>query len=429
MIPKNDDLSIYSAEINMPLELKQADSIQGLSTEYAITGAFRYPETGTTLFGFAGNIAPTSTSLDTGKDSYVKSIYISIPLSHSVILNDNQEGITQDFNVYRLKKEIDSSTLYNNSIKEDMYEHTPVNTSVGTYAGEDSIKIFLDKSLGEELLTATQNELDTTSLFMARFRGLYVKCNPPAEGVYGGRMNQFDLSSSYIYLKYNFQPVWAENLARKDTTVLFYLGYSYCLNTSSFGSADLEKTVEETKNLSELPIEGMAGIKPFIDGHIMRDTLLAWAERNNIDPRRIAIIRARYTFNFPMPPDFDMDAYPSYIYPNYRNTDTTNIYYYPLTDVNSDGNNHGGLNRSLNTYSGDISSYIQNLLIKDNSEIDGEDNIWFSSLSASTSSYYGTTSYTFDQNGYYVGKLYGPADERNKPKLSIIYSIIPEEGK
>jgi hypothetical protein len=157
MIPKNDDLSIYSAEINMPLELKQADSIQGLSTEYAITGAFRYPETGTTLFGFAGNIAPTSTSLDTGKDSYVKSIYISIPLSHSVILNDNQEGITQDFNVYRLKKEIDSSTLYNNSIKEDMYEHTPVNTSVGTYAGEDSIKIFLDKSLGEELLTATQN--------------------------------------------------------------------------------------------------------------------------------------------------------------------------------------------------------------------------------------------------------------------------------
>lgn len=418
-VPEDQELKIRIAHFRLPVTLKMQDSLQATSTDYAIVGAIRTPEFGLVKMGSAANVCQPTTTLRFGKDPVIKSIYFTAAVPAKKVMEDNQMNIPQDVFVYRLNKRLDTTTVFCNSITPADYDPVPLNTSSVTYFGGDSIKVYLNNAYGTELLSATEKELDSINLFIDRFKGLYLECSAPEGSLTGGRENLLGFSSAIIMMKYNFQPTWQEGLSRKDTTVYLNYGDGYCLNTSTYGSEGLE-TAEP---LEILPVEGIAGIKPYVDAKVLKDTLDKWAQKNNYNPKKIIVSKASFSLPFEIPADFDMTKYPTYLFPTQRIENQNLMIYYPFNDVNSTGNSLGGMNRSLAEYQGDLSSAIQQMLNKDAADIGAKYDFWFAPIQKLTDQYYGTVSYAPDFYTYSVGKVNGPKAERY-PKLTLVFSVL-----
>lgn len=418
-VPEDQELKIRIARFSLPVTLKMQDSLQATSSDYAIVGAIRTPEFGLVNMGSAANVCQPSTTLRFGKDPVIKSVYFTAAVPEKRVIEDNQMNIPQDIFVYRLNKRLDTATVFCNSVTSADYDPVPLNTSSVTYFGGDSIKVYLNNAYGTELLSATEKELDSINLFIDRFKGLYIACSTPEGSLTGGRENLLSFSSAVLMIKYNFQPTWQAGLSRKDTTVYLNYGDGYCLNTSAYNSEGLEST--ELREV--LPVEGIAGIKPYVDAKILKDTLDKWAQKNNYDPKKIIVSKASFTLPFEIPADFDMSKYPTYLYPTQRIENKNVKIYYPFSDVNSTGNSLGAMNRSLAEYQGDFSSVIQQMLNKDAAEIEMKYDFWFAPIKSITDQYYGTVSYVPDFYTYYVGKINGPKAERY-PKLTLVFSVL-----
>lgn len=423
-LPEEHELIVKTATFPLPVVSKMQDSLQGITNGYISVGAIRTAELGLAQFASSANVCPATLKLNFGKDPVIKYIYLSAKIDDFSAMEENQASIPQDFFVYRLKKHLDTTTAYTNSISMKDCQPTPLNVSSATFFGKDSVKIYLKNEYGTELLSATREELDSTDLFVQRFKGLYITCNNPDESLPGGRVNHFSYESAAVVMKYNFQPTWGENLSRKDTIVYLSFGDGFCLNTSEYHSASLATDQPQ----ETLPVEGVAGIKPYIDAKALKATLDAWAAQNNYNPKNILIAKATFSLPFEIPANLDMSNYPSYLFPTYRSLPVNNLnrkYYYPFADVNSTGNGLGALNRSLSEYSGNLSSTVQKIINTDAEKLESNYNIWMSPIASQTDKYYGTVSYVSDLTYYYAGKINGPKATRY-PTLTIVYSVLPE---
>lgn len=434
LVPDDYKLKMESVSLPLPVTVKQLDSMQGISSSYYTIGSIRTEEFGTARFGTAGNIAPSSTALDLGEDPRIISVYLQIPLAvvadaasldrASIIMDPSQYGITQNINVYRLKRQIDSTTLYANSLTENDYTPELLNANGGTYFGGDTLKVYLSNEFGTEILSATSEELDSLDLFSERFPGLYVTCDDPVGNAAGGRLNLFDGTNSFVFVKYNFQPTYDKTLPRKDTTIALAFGYGYALNTAEYDSADMQTG----ELLEKIPVEGMGGLAPFVDYKALKELLDGWAEQNNIDPSKVMVAKASVVFPFELPENLDLVPYqyPSYLFPTNRKpvSDTTDaIYYYLLEDYNSTDNPLGVMNRSLMNYTSDVSGYIQKMINKDLSDLNDTYSFWMYPLRTETDSYYGTTYYYINNFSYYKAMLNGPKAERY-PELKLVYAVL-----
>ncbi len=473
-VPESQLLKVKIAKFRVPVELRMADSIQGSSTTYATVGAFNTEKFGVAKFGTAGNVCPNSTSWDTGKDakiistsmtmtlaeanasfssssgssSYMPSSYYNPYYSYyysyysyyyptfsttnettssitrtSIILEPSQEGITQNFHVYRLKEPLDSTMEYTNSLTERDFIQTDLCKSAAVYFGGDSISFYLSNEYGQELLSSTQEERDSLELFTKNHGGLYITCDSPA-GINTGRLNLFSLGGITVNVKYNFQPTWGENLERKDTTATFAFGYGGCLNTSNMGSQNLATA----QQLEKLPVEGNAGINPYVNMRSLKDSIDIWAAKNNIDPSKILISKATIVFPFEFPTDLEMVEYryPSYLFPAQRKSAsdaTSSLYYYPYEDYNLSGSTMGAMNRSLNQYSCEVSSTMQKVINMKKEELGSKYDFWLYPLMYETDEYYGNTYYYIDNYSYFMGEINGPKAERY-PELEIIYAVM-----
>jgi Domain of unknown function (DUF4270) len=426
-IPDDQKLKVMVAEFRLPVSLKMEDSLQGISGNngYGTFGAIRTKEFGLATFGVAANICQPYTTFRFGKDPVIKSIYFMAAVSNKYLIDANQAGIPQNVFIYRTTKKIDSTSIYNNSITDKDYNPVPLNVSSVTYFGGDSVKVYLNNALGTELLSATETELDSIDLFTNRFKGLYIQCTPPEGDLIGGRLNNMSYSSAVISIKYNFQPTWEAGLSRKDTTVLFSFGDGFCVNTSSYSSAHLATAEPLTE---EIPIEGIAGIKPYVDAKALKDTLNNWATKKRYNPKDILISKATVTFPFEIPQDLDMTTYPSILFPAYR-TDSLQRFYYPFKDIDVLGNSTGSINRSLCEYAMDIPSTIQKLINFEedkDKKLSKEFNFWLSPIRVESDETYGTTTYLVDTYNYYKGKINGPKAKRY-PKLTLVYTVLNKE--
>ena len=70
-IPDDQALVLKTASFHLPLQTKMMDSLQALTTSYAVLGAFRTPEFGLAQFCFATNYAPyyTQKKINLGNDT------------------------------------------------------------------------------------------------------------------------------------------------------------------------------------------------------------------------------------------------------------------------------------------------------------------------------------------------------------------------
>lgn len=422
LVPGNQDLPVRVAEIALPVQLKSSQPLQSISSTEGLFGAIRTEEYGLVEFATVADLYPGFIGWDFGKDPIVKEVYFLGNVSGIYVAKDGQEGIPQQVFIHRTYKNVDSTTIFQNSFTTADYNPEPLNVGEVMYFGGDSLKVHLNKAFGEELLTATQDERDTSALFAKRFKGLLIRTNTPEEGVIGGRENILNFGLGAVYIRINFQPTWEEGLARKDTLFTVNFGRDNCLNLSKYESGKME-TVAPGQHLD---IEGVAGLKPYIDKYELKQTIDAWKASEGLQGKDIVIAKGALVFPFEMPEDLDMTKYPGNLYPCIREYDSTYSAYlfYPAEDVSVQGYSIGTANRSLMEYRMDIPSIIQDFVSMDMQQLDDyKHNLWIMPINTTIDSYYGESTYSINTSSYFVGKINGPIAER-APKLQLVYSVV-----
>ena len=428
-IPTDEKIQMGMVSIPLPLRQMTMDSLQSRSSSYFILGQIKTQELGYADFSFAADVYPSIASMKLGKDAVVTKAYLNMALNSSHILDQNEKRIMQEVEIFSLKEPLDTDMIYCNSYSAgDFYDPVPVNTQAVEIFGNDSLNAYISNDYAQQLLVATQKELDTLKYFARSHRGLYFRVKEPAYQSAGGRVNLFDFTSATLFIWINFQPTWAENLERKDTILTYNIGYTNGLNLSKYSSANMKSNPGEAPR-EEIFMEGIGGIKPYVSMTELKEIVDNWVASLGVERERILIAKA--SVNLPFNPEMllagEYLTMPETMYAVSRVLDTTDnkIYYQPLTDVKSSGNPYGTMNRSLALYTGDITTYIHKLLHKDLPELEEDKesyDLWFNPVSYS-SDYYGNLTFDLDNEHYYFGKINGPANS-NPPTITILYSVI-----
>lgn len=424
-VPSDQDFKIKTAEFDIPVAMKMADSLQAQTYYYAVGNNYD-PTFGLTSIGFAATVVPSTDSIRWGTDPVLLDAYIEMGKSAISTFVDNQEYIPQNINVYELNFELDSTYAFCNSIKDGMYYPNKLNIETPVYLGGDSLKVRLDRSYIEKFFTLSDEVMDSTLLFIKNIRGLYFTADDPIKGMVGGRINQFDPSSSYLYVKYRSTNAIGK---RRDTTAIFLIGqdsdyYGYSVQSFKHSS---QKFVADADNKSQnLYYEGLAGVKPFIAANDIKEIISEWADKNNINMANLLITKASLVFPYEFPSDYRiLEHYPQSLYPCIRDTNSSGVKKYsPLSAIYDDTFDKGKINRSLLWYKPDISIYLQKLIKKET--LKSSDDLWMiAEYEYTYSDYYGNsnTYYYADYINYCFGILEGNGAV-DRPKLMITYTVL-----
>ena len=202
----------------------------------------------------------------------------------------------------------------------------------------------------------------------------------------------------------------------------------------SWGTYDeVPKESEEEKEY--IYVEGIGGLKAYVDPSVLKDTLDNWIAKKNYDADKLLVAKATYKLPFVTDNStvsFINRCFPASLYPLNKtwNTSKTSYMYSPIGDIYSASNNAGSVNRSLSCYTGNISSVIQKLIGLSKDAVAAnwtEYAMWFSPVSESTSSnYYSsstTTTYSTDLTSYFIGKLNGPL-HTDYPTVEVVFAVM-----
>ncbi len=441
-IPKDQVMKVHSDTIEIPLQCRMADSIQAVSSVFMALGELKSQEYGKSDFSASLEFCPSTPGLSFGQDPRIVSLHLEIPvasmtetstnlISNKIVLKEDQEYVSQTINVYRMKTGIDSNVVYNNSLRRSDYSEEKMNIyGPVTYLGEDTLRVQLDPSIGQEYLNATRQELDTLSYFLRNHKGLYIKCaSSSADNDKGGRITLFNQTEAAIYMKYTFIPTWAPNLGRRDSSIVLYAGDYYALNSSSFESKHLENDNEQVETV---PVQGCGGILPFIDRNKLKAYIDKWMRSKGMESKNVLIARARVSIPLDMPEDEDILKYsfPKNLFPMHRvytSESKKYKYYYPLDDYSSTNNPMGDLDRQNKAYIFDMTSTFQAFVRKSAKEIeaDSEFDIWLAPYIEITDSSTGSTTTSTDSFTQVQCVINGLKAAR-KPSVEIVYSTTEE---
>jgi hypothetical protein len=420
LVPANQDISVRTATFALPVGLKMADSLQTSISQKGTVGAIRSEHYG--LYRSAAAMAVTAAydSITWGKNPSVTSIKLILVRDTTMVVDPREVKIPQNLYVHRLKVVLDSTTIFNNSLTEDDYDHEVLSQGGVVYTGEDSYTVELDKKLGEELFKIPMATLDSAELFMKAFKGLYIRCDDPLEGREGGRLTTFDLSSSYINITYQYDDENGNRRAKSDN---FLVGEQYAVNICSSGARPLEQPLAS----DALYMEGICGIKPHISAVALHKMLEDFVARETIGVplERILISKAIVKFPFEYTGDYkQFDYYASTLYACKRAKTTSGYRIYgPLSEIEEEDLESGYIDRSNLCYTANISIYLQNLIKRDASSITSDDDLWIMPIVTLYNSSTGATYYYADYYYYTQSLLNGTADARH-PVLELTYSIL-----
>ena len=417
LVPANQNITIRTATIDLPVSLRMADSLQSAISQSATVGAIRTQTFGLFHSDAAVSVTAASDSVEWGANPTVREVTLELIRDTSMVVDPTQFFIPQNFYVHQLTIDLDSTMVYSNSIGEGDYDPVPISEGTSIFLGGDSYTVTISKKIGEKLLTIPSATRDSAELFMKAFRGFYIRCDDPADGLYGGRLCTFDLSSSYLRLAWDYDDTDGN---RKSKTTFFTFGEKYAVNCFTSGARDLEHA-DVTKNLYE---EGLCGIKPHIDARQLHDAVKAWAQASGLSTDKLLIAKATVTFPFEYSGDRDqLDYYPSSLFPCRRKQGEKRLSYSPLDEINDVYLENGNINRSLLQYTANISLYLQELINRDKEEITGEDDLWMMPILSYYDSYSSQTYYYADYYNYTQAFLNGTAAERH-PVLQLTYAIL-----
>lgn len=420
MVPANQDITLHTATIDLPVSLKMADSLQTAISQNITVGAIRTSTFGLFHSDAAMSVTPSYDTLNFGHNPTVRSLTLNLVADTTLIMDASQRYIHQNFYVHMLNVALDSTMIYNNSLSDGDYDPDVISKGGFVYTGGDSYSVKIKEEVGRRLLQIPKSKYDSVDLFMEDFPGFYIHCDDPEEGMEGGRLNLFDLSASTLTLTYEYDDDEGD---RKTNTLIFQLGGKYCVNVSTAGS----RFLESDDPADRLYMEGLCGIKPHIDALRLKDAINAWAASQQIPVESLIIAKA--TFNFPFEYDGNpagLEHYAGNIFPCKRKATGTGkrIRYTPIDEINqTDDVETGTINRSKLEYRSNVSIYIQNLIRRDRSKITAADDLWMMPTITYYNSTSGETFYYADYFYYAQSVLNGAADPRH-PVVTLTYSIL-----
>lgn len=422
-IPSDQHVKLYSAEFDLPVHLRMADSLQTAATGILSVGAISSEIFGSARFSTAATITPATDSIVWGKDPELESANLYLFVSGTQVLEDSQSNILQNFYVHQLKNPLDSSKYYNCSITEDDFYPEPVSEGCAVFDGSESITIPLKKDFIKPLFNFTMEQLDSTQYLVNRFHGLAITCDEVDESTFGGRINNFSLSDSYISLTYRYT---SDEGIRLSRTLSFNLGSYWSVNSIETGSECYVTDNAEDYILAE----GMSGITPVVAASDIKNILDSWIAANNFNKSRVLITRASLEFPFEYSgKGSDYDNYPMNLFPCRRVCTTTGrkyVYYDPNEELEDDTFSHGDINRSIFNYQPDASIYIQNLLKGDRQDFDSSYDLWLMPTVTYIDSNTGQTYYYVDYSNYYQAVLNGTKAARH-PVMKLTYALVGGE--
>ncbi len=410
LVPTSNNLYVETASIDLKIGMKSSADIQSSSYFYVV-GSVASEQFGLTTVDLAATVTPSDTGIKFGTDPRLVDAYIFLELDDTDTFTPGQENITQNLYVYPMARAMDSTMVTCSSVSDKDYIHEPIGKALLT--SRDTVIVPLDMDWARKLMSSTKAELDSMPLFIKNHYGVYLTTDTPIEGTIGGRLNNFVTAN--VILKVN--SVNKQNL-RRDTTITFNIGSIYNgVSTQVFKHSSKALEIGPDNNAEVLYYEGLAGIKPFIDAEVLRNSIEDWADENDIDMDKIIITRATFELPFEFPDDYRTvdNYYPQGLYPAVYSADSTDDIkrYTLLGSIYDDTYNKGDINRSLLCYRPDVTYYIHSIITKD--EIIEEDNIWLiapfeyveKSSSSMSDSYYNPYMYNSYYNPYSYYGGYG----------------------
>ncbi len=421
LLPGDHIINVTSEIFDLPVQMKMSDSLQSVFTGALIVGSYKDPDFGTVETSTAFQLIPTNPSMEFGDNPEAISfrMYMSIP--NKTFFYDEDQFVPQNFYVHELIKDLDSSVVYNNSLDESFYSPQPLNTSGNVYFGGDSLIIDLSLEYAQKFLSASLSESDSTHLFIKRYKGLYMTTDPLPGSLTGGRINILEPTNIYFMMKYRYRDY--ENNIDKDTLITYYVSdMTMSVNKYKHSSEHLEHPAPQDL----IYLEGLAGIKPYIDFNQVKERIEQWANNTNTDLSRIIIAKAEIRFPFEYPDDFTrLNHYPSQLFLFTRVNDATGndptIIYNPLDDLGFYDSN-GAINRSLKHYSMDISTYLQRVL---DGRFTGKSLQTYVAPVMRTTDYYSGEVNYYIQNIQYSKAVFNGNGAPRNPVLVLTYALMP----
>lgn len=416
-VPDDQLLNVSIKEFDLPVQQKSSDSIQTIFSGTAVVGTYKDADLGITTAAAAVRFIPQKRKNSFGNNPIPKSLKLSIAVDNKIVLNQSDATVPQNVYVYVLRKDLDSALMYNNSITSADFDPVPLAGNV--FFGGDSINMDLPLSYATDLLSATKEERDSIPFFQRRFKGFYIATEPLPGTLTGGRFNIITPSDIYMSLTYNHVD---DTVTNSDSLLIYYAAETEP-NINIFKHSS--KGLESTNPANKLFVEGLAGVKPFIDFAVIKNTVNTWALSLNTDLSKVIIARAELIFPYEFPTDFTLiGQYPAQMYLAKRETGA--LYkgpYYELLSELPKVDDKGLNNRSKFYFNMNITSYFQNVL-KGKFTKKSDLETYVVPVASSTNSYTGELAYFFDNAAYYKGVFNGTAATR-KPKLRITYVILP----
>lgn len=419
-VPDDYDLKLEVSSFDLPVKMKMADSLQTIYSGAVVVGSNRDADLGLIEASSAFQIIPGVTENSFGDNPEPNYLKLGIAVDSKIVMESKYASIPQNIYIYKILTDLDSLKAYNNSLSAQDIDPVPINENT-FYTGGDSISCRLSLDYARELLSATQLERDSLTHFFKRFKGLCISTDPQPGSLEGGRFNIITPNDITILMSYKHKE--SAKSIDKDSILYYYVSESGP-NINLYKHST--KSMESDQITDNIYLEGLAGIKPFIDFAEVKSMLNNWATSRSIDIKKLVLAKAELSFPFEMPQDYQiLSQFPQKIFLTKRETPAASSkkVYQPLTDIYMESAD-GGINRSNLTYNMDVTTYLQSV-IKGEYISDTDLHTWVSPILTQSNYYTGAVTYFVENVTYYKAKLNGAAMARS-PKLTITYAVLPE---
>ena len=439
LIPIDSQYEIFSAEMPIDkVEMRMADSLSGFSDSRIVLGAVRDDLYSLSKRGCALTIVPLADTLDFGNIQSVKSFHLHAAFDTTATSQAGQDRILQNVYAYALDENMDWTDLTDANDLAGKITHGTTSIIKGTPLLNGAADLDLDftADFANAYLNYLNGKILSDSLtfdaFLKKFPGIWLETDEPVGN--GGRLNAFELqmnfNSSQYYLEDNYgtftlNTIYDAAVGPVDTTFYFYVGaqkYTEISSlfsdykTGSFTQYAFNVTSHSSRALAgaaadKVYVEGGAGLKPVIAAKTLidlsRKAIADTIAAHNLDAALISkavINKATIVLPYDMPADYtDIDNYfPPRLSPTCRiKTDTTSSFM-GLTDASSENEDQGNINRSICSYTPDITYHLQQLLnTKEDNEylVKGSYDIWMLTMNQQTTTT--TSSGNSDLSEYY----------------------------
>ena len=400
-IPTEQIWDVYPCEavVLNDITMEYSDKLSGYNNQRFTFGATRdenFVSNSTTSF----TLVPIRDSLDFGIETngYPKITKFQLTAVRDTLsmVYDHQERMLQNVYVYGLKAPLDSTVLYTRTDLKSLAGNEVITKGIPVYDGGDSLTIDFNLEYTKSVIKGIQDfqkleaeKKDSINNYLKYVPGIVINTDIQTE--LGGRINMFELpikaESGYItgnFAVLEFTGLYEGSDEPVDTSFVFYFGPADFLKeedtsypTQYAFNANENVPVSEgfmdtwnAGNKENIYVAGGSGLKPVVKASeikaIVTDLInQEIANGSVLNKEEVVINKATISLPYNVGTDYDrLNKYPLILNPTVRLVSDDGKYYSyaGLTDSSIESENQGNINRSLCTYSPDVSHHVQEIL-------------------------------------------------------------------